>query len=166
MICHSKSKNGEDDKITSETGEYFVSELSREVLIDGMGYLDIPLAEIRKEETSGNPGFDFHSETDNQVVIFGEAKYLNKKNAYTTALKQIIRFIEEEKDLGEIVELENFVSEDSLINFSNGKKGYAAGFSSTTMSDDLLVNNILQNENLKLLLNYEEVILVAVDING
>ena len=158
-------KLGEDDKITKDAGEYLVSELSREALINELNYLDIPLAELRKEQKKSNPGFDFHTETDNQIIIFGESKYLSRDNAYGSALSQIVEFIKDEKDLIELADLEDFVSDDSLGNFENGKKGYAAAFSSHSISNQDLLNNILKNKDMQLLYNYEELLLIAGDIN-
>ena len=64
-----------------------------------------------------------------------------------------------------MVDLEDFVSDDSLINFENGKKGYAAAFSSHSISNQDLLNNILKNKDMQSLYNYEELLLIAVDIN-
>ena len=43
-------KNDKDSNIVSETGEYIVSELSREGIIDKLGYLDIPLIELLEKK--------------------------------------------------------------------------------------------------------------------
>ncbi|MCI8467187.1 MAG: hypothetical protein HFI08_03230 [Bacilli bacterium] len=158
-------KIGEDNKITRESGEYLVSELSREVIINELNYSNIPLAELRKEQVKSNPGFDFHSESDNKIIIFGEAKYSCRDNAYNSALSQIVDFIKNEKDLAEIADLEEFVSDEALINFEKENKGYAAAFSSHAISSEQLINNILKNENCLQLYNYNELLLLAVDVN-
>lgn len=60
-----------DDSITSNSGEYVISELARKSLINNMKYADIPLGELIKEQKVGNPGFDFYSETIEQIILFG-----------------------------------------------------------------------------------------------
>ena len=63
------------DKVTSSAGEYIVSELAREALINQLTYLDIPLAELLGKKKSGNPGFDFHSA--NFILIFYLISFIN-----------------------------------------------------------------------------------------
>lgn len=154
-----------EDIIASEAGEYIISILGKQALVNNLNYLNIPLAELWKEKKSGNPGFDFHSESIENKLIFGEAKYVCGKNAYNNALSQINDFINLNKDLMEIVGLDPLVSDISLDNFEEGRKGYAAAFSSNKIDNNILIRNILENENTKKLLNYDELILVAVDIN-
>ena len=77
-----KMKKGVEDGVTRDTGEYVVSELARQALVNELKYLDIPLAELFKEQISGNPGFDFYSANLEQIIIFGEAKYNSRQNAY------------------------------------------------------------------------------------
>ena len=89
-----------DDSITKDAGEYVVSELARETLITQLDYLDIPLDELVGKQRSGNPGFDFHSQNKvTDTVIFGEAKYVSKTTAYSSALPQIVEFIGDGKDV-------------------------------------------------------------------
>lgn len=75
------------DKITEDSGEYVVSELAREALVSELKYLDISLAEIFKEQVSGNPGFDFYSANNQKVIILGEAKYNSRQNAYGVGME-------------------------------------------------------------------------------
>lgn len=77
----------DDDKITEDSGEYVVSELAREALVTELNYLDIPLAELFKEQVSGNPGFDFYSANKEKIIIFGEAKYNSRQNAYGVGME-------------------------------------------------------------------------------
>lgn len=65
----------------------------------------------------------------------------------------------------EIVDLDNLVSDSSVTNFENNRKGYAAAFSSTRISDVKLIENICKNPSFQKLLIYDELLLVAVDIN-
>lgn len=82
-----KLKVSSTDDVSGNAGEYVVSELAREAIVTKMAYLDIPLAELYNKKKSGNPGFDYHSQSNNETVIFGEAKYLDDRNAYGTGLK-------------------------------------------------------------------------------
>lgn len=159
-------KLGEDNKLTKEAGEYFVSELSREAIIEELNYSDIPLAELRKEQVKSNPGFDFHAESKERIIIFGESKYLSRDNAYGSALSQIVDFIKNDKDVQEIVDLEDFVSDIAMKNFEDNHKGYAAAFSSHLISNEDLLNNIFKNKGFSYLCNYDELLLLAVDVNG
>ena len=160
-----KLKRCEDDKISSEAGEYIISILGKKALTEDLNYINIPLAELWKEKVTGNPGFDFHSESIENKIIFGEAKYVCGKNAYNSALSQIKAFIEVKKDLLEMANLYDLVSNLASDNFENGKKGYAAAFSSTKITTRELIKNILDNDSLQKLLVYDELILVSVNIN-
>lgn len=160
-----KLKRCEGDNVSSEAGEYIISILGKQALTENLNYLNIPLAELWKEKTTGNPGFDFHSESTENKIIFGEAKYVCGKNAYNNSLSQINKFIELKKDLLEMVDLDNLVSDLASSNFDDGKKGYAAAFSSTKALTKVMIDNILDNDSFKKLLIYDELLLVAVDIN-
>ena len=142
------------------------SEIARETIINGLEYSDIPLAELRKEKVSGNPGFDYHSENKNNIIIFGEAKYVAGQNAYGRALKQVVEFIDAKKDLKELTELTYFVSNEAIKNANLERKGYAIGFSSYSTSSEDLISNIRKSKHFKKIIRYEEIIIVAVDING
>lgn len=160
-----KLKMCENDSIASEAGEYIISILGKQALSDNLNYIYIPLAEMWKEKNSGNPGFDFHSESTDNKIIFGEAKYICGCNAYNSSLSQINKFVTLKKDLKEIVDLDNLVSVSSIENFENGRKGYAAAFSSTSIADSDLIENICKNSSFQKLLCFDELLLVAVDIN-
>jgi len=149
---------------TRNIGEYLVSELSRRTIVNEMNYLDIPLGEIIKESSLRNPGFDFFSESNDNLIIFGESKYSSKQNSYGSALNQIVRFIGEGKDKSELMSIRDFVSEQAKINNRFEKKGFAAAFSYIKSDDDSIVNSIIKNKSFKKLLNYEEIILVAVEL--
>lgn len=154
-----------DDKITKEAGEYVVSELSREALINELGYLDIPLAELLGKQKSGNPGFDFHSANPlTDTVIFGEAKYVTRTSAYSSALPQIKKFIDDKKDIEDLPDLKPFCTSKSLNRVLNGQKGFAAAFSARRTSSDNLIKKIKKRDDFKALLVYEEIILLAVNI--
>mgnify|MGYP007069860832 CR=1 FL=1 len=162
----SELKLNPDSSVSSSAGEYIVSELARSTVVNDFGYMDIPLAELIKQKVKGNPGFDFFAvNRDTVVMIFGEAKYDASSNAYNRALSQIERFVEEEgKDVLDMMDLEHLVPEKSKENMAGGKKGYIAAFSSTSIPDDKLKENIENNKHYQALLKYEEVTCVAVSI--
>lgn len=154
-----------DDGITKDAGEYVVSELARETMISKLDYLDIPLAELVGKKRSGNPGFDFHSQNKTtDTVIFGEAKYVTATTAYSSALPQIVDFIGDEKDVEDLPELKPFCTTSALQRAANGLKGFSAAFSAKTTSTDRIIANIKKRSDFQALLQYEELILVAVDL--
>lgn len=154
-----------NDKLTSEAGEYVVSELAREALVDKLNYLNIPLGELLGKKVSGNPGFDFHSQNiSTETIIFGEAKYLSNGSAYLNALSQINKFIDEKKDVKDIADLEHFCSDKALERASNGMKGFAAAFSAKSTSSNKIISSIKARSEFNSLVAYEELILVAVNL--
>lgn len=154
-----------NDDISKDAGEYVVSELARETMVSKLKYLDVPLAELLGKKRSGNPGFDFHTQnviTD--TVIFGEAKYISAITAYGSALKQIVDFIDSGKDIEDLPELRDFCTTSALKRASDGEKGFLAAFSAKDTSTEKIINNITNREEFKFLLQYEELILVAVNL--
>lgn len=156
--------DGNEDKITSNTGEIVVSELSRLAVVNEMNYLDIPLAELIKSQAIGNDGFDFFSKNLNKVILFGEAKFNSKQNSYGVALEQIESFERQKQDVSDIKEIAEFCCNDSLNNHSNGKKGFIAAFSSKSTSTDQIVSGIKKNTHYNILRKHEELICVAVNL--
>lgn len=155
----------DDGKLTKEAGEYVVSELAREALINKLDYLEIPLAELLGKKVSGNAGFDFHSQNNlTDTVIFGEAKYKASNSAYSSALKQIKDFIHERKDIKDIADLQAFCTEKALERAANGEKGFAAAFSAKSTSSDRIISSITAMTEFKSLTVYNELILVAVNL--
>lgn len=154
-----------NDKITTNAGEYVVSELAREAIVNELHYLDIPLAELLGKKKSGNPGFDFHSQNiETDTVIFGESKYVATTAAYSSALPQIVDFITNNKDIEDLPELKPFCSAAALHRAYNGNKGFAAAFSAKSTSSDEIIKNITRRSDYQSLLSFEEVLLVAVNI--
>ena len=95
----------------------------------------------------------------------GNAIVKAKVNAYDAAFEQIDRFVVKGKDIDELASLEHFCSESSQEKVVDGIKGYIAAFSSTSMSDEVLVAHIEKDEHYKRLLQYEEVVCVAVNLS-
>ena len=54
---YAKITTSSTDEVSSDAGEYVVSELAREAIVDKLGYLDIPLAEgpVDKSKNSAEP---------------------------------------------------------------------------------------------------------------
>jgi hypothetical protein len=159
-----KLKKSSTDKISSEAGEYVVSELSRKIIVNEMQYLDIPISELYSKKISGNPGFDYHTQNDCEVIIFGEAKYVSDSSAYRSGLGQVVKFINEKKDVKDLADLRDFCSRPALQNVIKNRKGYAVGFSAKSTPSDILIDKIINNKDYKKLLEHEEIILVAVNL--
>ena len=155
---------GVETEVTTDSGEYVVSVLSKKAIVDNLDYLDVPLAELIKEKIVGNPGFDFYSENKNNILLFGEAKYVAKTNAYNKALEQIETFSVSGKDINDIASIDRFFSEKALENANNGDKGYIAAFSSTEIETEELVKHVQNNEHYKNLSSHKELICIAVTI--
>jgi hypothetical protein len=154
-----------DDSVTSDSGEYVISELARKVVVDELKYLDIPLAELFKAQKSGNPGFDFYTVNGAQIILFGEAKYLERQNAYGRALKQIVTFEQEKRHLADLADIDKFCCATALSNAStHDKKGFIAAFAAKGMPTDTLIGKIQLNADYKTLSEREELICVAVNI--
>lgn len=164
LIEKSEEDLREKDEIVSSAAEYVVSVMSNEAVVKELSYKEIPLPEVFKHQRSQNPGFDFFSINNTGVLLFGEAKFVKGTNAYGNALKQIVRFIEEKNDIKDLADLQSLVDDEILGKVTNGEKGYIAGFSSTNIETDKLVNGIKRNDDYLSAKKYEELVLVAVDM--
>lgn len=154
----------EESEITSNSGEYVISELARKTIVEQKGYLDIPLAELFKIKDVGNHGFDFYSKNNDLIILFGEAKYVANQSAYGRAFKAITKFIENKQDVSDIADIDRFCCQQSKQKFQSGQKGYIAAFASKQISTDRLIQNIRRNTDYNSLIAYNELICVAVDI--
>ena len=154
----------EDDSLTSDSAEYVISEIARSTIVEQLDYLDIPLGELIKEQKSGNPGFDFYSMNKSNIILFGEAKYVAVQNAYGRALEQIYRFNTEQRDIADLLDIQNLCPKASCDEVCNGNKGFIAAFSSKSTTTERLISNIKDNVNYQKLSSHKELILVAVDI--
>ena len=152
------------DKITEVSGEYVVSELAREALVIELKYLDVPLAELFKEQVSGNPGFDFYSKKKKKVIIFGEAKYSSGRNAYGIGMEQVDRFIREGQDVSDLNDIDKFFEEESLKLADKGDKAYAIAFAAKGTASDMIIKGIIRNKHYKDIAINKEVIFLAVNV--
>ena len=158
--------NNVESDISEDFGEYMVSDVAQTALKQHLDHIRLPLAEFIKEKISGNPGFDFHTESPGALIAFGEAKYSGVKNAHGRALKQINDFIGEQKDIQEIPDLRRFVTEAAIQNAADGSKSYSAAFSIT--SDDVgpIMENALTSIHMKTLLSHEAIYLIGVKVSA
>lgn len=156
---------GNVSQITKDAGEYVVSVAATNVLESSLGYPALPLAELIDKKAKGNPGFDFHNENPEKfIVIFGEAKYRSTGNAYGAALKQIVDFIEEKKDIQDLTSISHFCSEASSRNVEKRIRGFAAAFSTKSTKSETILKGIMRNDHFQAISQHEEVLLVAVDL--
>lgn len=158
--------NNVESDISEDFGEYMVSDVAQTALKNHLNHIRLPLAEFIKEKISGNPGFDFHTESPEALIAFGEAKYSGVKNAHGRALKQINDFIGEQKDIQELPDLRRFVTEAAIQNAAEGSKSYSAAFSITTDDPSEIMDNALSSKYLKNLLQYEAVYLIGVKVSA
>ncbi len=160
--------NGEITAVDSDAGEKVVSELARQAVVFHLGYLDIPLSELFKEQKGQNPGFDFLSMNKQQVLLFGEAKYKSRDSAYNASINQIKNFVVEKKDSKDIANFIYFIPYKDIpqpyVNFEKGVKGYMAAFSANTKTDQDLIDNIKALDSFAFLQQFEEVICIAVNV--
>lgn len=122
-----------NSEVTSDFGQYLISMTAQEVLEKNLNHSHIPLAELWKEKKSNNPGFDFHTLSPEQRIVFGEAKYSAYGSSHYFALSQIKDFIkktdEYNKHTKELSDLVHFTSEEIAEKVLQDEYGIAAAFS-------------------------------------
>lgn len=156
---------GGDGGITKDAGEYLVSVLATNAIESELNYSKLPLGELREKKIRGNPGFDFHNVNhEDGVLIFGEAKYRSRNSAHKAALSQIHDFINDGKDVVDLPDLGYFCPDEVLDNVTQGVKGFAAAFSSRSTTSARLIEIITSDEHFKFIENYDEIVLIAIDL--
>lgn len=153
-----------NDVITEEFGEYMISSTAQRTLEKHLKHTSIPLAELLKEKVSGNPGFDFHTESNSNLICFGEAKYSGTSNPHGHALTQIGKFINLQKDIAELVTLKSFVTSSAAQNAISGSKAYVAAFSVNNKSPLKVISNALRSHLIDPLLSYPELYIIGVEV--
>ncbi|WP_316818673.1 hypothetical protein [Pedobacter nyackensis] len=153
-----------DDKVTSDFGEYLVSDSAGNALNIQHGHTKIALAELWKEQASGNPGFDFHTESSTELIIYGEAKFKTSDSPYTLALDQIVNFVDDKKDLMELTDLKNFCSANAITNALNHKKGFIAAFSLNAVDHNKIFEKALKTASAQKLMVHNELYLIGVQV--
>lgn len=157
---------GDNPTVNKDTGEKMVSEISRKTLVDDFRHWAMPIAELFKQKVDGNPGFDFHTVLlESDLLMFGEAKYVKDKTPYNNAMRQISDFIDEEKDMKDLLEISHFMpSKIPLENANIGIKGYVAAFSTNGKSDEYIIDKVVNHENYNKLSQYPLFIAIAVNL--
>ena len=152
--------------IEKEFGEYLVSCSAQRALIGTFSHQPIPLAELIKEKISGNPGFDFHTISPQELIVFGEAKYASSHSAYKEAEYQIVDFLrtENQKHLKELKELRRFTGDVPALNVTESKFGVAAAFAIRAQNPSLIISNAIEFSDFKNLLANSEVYIIGVHI--
>lgn len=138
-------------QVTKEFGEFMISMSSGECLSQTLGHAVVPLSELWKEKKSNNHGFDFHTESHNEKIAFGEAKYNSNQNSYTSAAKQVIRFIGEGKDGRDAVHLAHLVSLNANANLIAGNRGFIVAFSLHSPNYEQILNNAIGSDAIQTL---------------
>lgn len=166
QMIDSEFMSGAAVSVDSKTGELVVSEISRTFLVDSLNYFDIPIGELFKQKKSGNPGFDFFSVNNADIILFGEAKYATHHTPYKCAVDQVERFINERKDIKDVMDLERFIPNDAqpMLNLLAGQKGFIAAFSSKKEADNDLISKIKSLPSYASIKNYPEVICIALNV--
>lgn len=155
----------QEGPLIADAGEYIVSCLAKKAIVNSLKHRDIPLMELLGRKKVGNPGFDFYTEAEENMLLYcGEAKYVSNVNAYSSSLSQINDFINDKKHIGDICILNGHSNEESLTNLSDDKFGVCSAFSVTNIKTDKLIKNILKNSDFKKCLEYQDIVLVAVDV--
>ena len=103
-----------DEKTIETIGETVVSVSARSAIERILQYKALPIAELIKQKVKRNPGFDFHHEKDELMIVFGEAKYESNNNAYNKAISQIVKFIADKKHLKDIPDIDKFLSQSVI----------------------------------------------------
>jgi hypothetical protein len=155
-----------ENEITAEFGEFMISESAQSTLDTQFEHTKIPLAELLKEKITGNPGFDFHTESKTQIICFGEAKFSGSINPHSKALNQIGEFIELEKDSAELIILANFASEEAVAKSLEGKRAYVAAFSINSNNPETIIKNALKSEAIDPLLKFPEVYIIGIETDA
>ncbi len=138
-------------QVTKEFGEFMISMSAGECLTQRLGHKVIPLSELWKEKISNNHGFDFHTESPQEKIAFGEAKYNSSSNPYTPAVDQIVRFIDAGKDGGDAVHLAHLVGLNAINNLSKGKRGFIVAFSLHSTDHEHILGNAIKSSAIQLL---------------
>ena len=152
--------------LSADFGEFLISVTAQDSLELQCTHAKVPLAELFKEKKTGNPGFDFHTETHTQLLAFGEAKYSGSINPYRNALTQISRFIENKKDEMELSDLKHFVSAESIASTLENKKAFVAAFSINSSNPSNIIKNALASVHIDDLLDYDELYIIGIEVDA
>ena len=149
--------------VNEDIGEFIVSYSAQLALERGYTHVRIPLAELLKEKISGNPGFDYHTISSKNYLIFGEAKFSMDSTPRANALEQIVLFIGD-RDNAELLWLQPFLTEHTKNSIIKGEKGYAAAFSYNNKNILATLDNALDSAPVKDIIKHKELYLIAVEL--
>jgi hypothetical protein len=149
--------------VNEDIGEFIVSYSAQNALEIVYSHKRIPLAELLKEKVLGNPGFDFHTISSKNYLVFGEAKFSLDSTPRARALNQIKGFIGD-RDNAELKWLEPFLNQTTIANIINDEKGYAAAFSLNGNNIVTILNNALTSDPIKEIIKHKELYLIAVEL--
>lgn len=135
-----------NDSIGADFGEYMISMSAGDCLGDMLGHKVLPLSELWKEQISGNPGFDFHTESHNKRIAFGEAKYNSNSNSYSAAALQVHDFMDAEKDKFDAVHLQHLASTEAVEALLGDSRGFAIAFSLHSEDHKKILENALKSD--------------------
>lgn len=152
------------DVVTEDFGEYLVSDSAALALKNQYNHIKLAIAELWKEQASGNPGFDFHTESHTNLIVYGEAKYNATVSPYTVALTQIAAFVIDRKDEMDFIHLEPMVSKKAMENAIDKKRGYIAAFSLNAKDTKKIFENALKSAAANALYCHSELYLIGVEI--
>ena len=152
------------NEIGAEFGEFLVSSVAQSTLEETYRHSKFPLAEIWKEKAKGNPGFDFHTISGEDILFYGEAKFNSEQNSYTKAISQICKFIDKKKDIMELTDLKKLNSRVNTKHLSNNFKGYVAAFSVHNNFENIF-QTIQNNKNVRQYLQkYPELFFIGIQV--
>lgn len=150
-------------KVNEDIGEFIVSYSAQTALEVTYSHTKIPLAELLKEKISGNPGFDYHTISTNNYLVFGEAKFSLDKTPRANALEQIETFIND-RDNAELLWLQPFLDPVTKANIVKGEKGYAAAFSHNNKKILTTLSKAIASKPIKEIIKHKELYLIAVEL--
>lgn len=149
--------------LNEDIGEFIVSYSAQLALEIEYSHQRIPLAELLKEKITGNPGFDFHTISTNNYLVFGEAKFSLDSTPRAKALDQIEKFIGD-RDNAELKWLEPFLDSTTKANIIKDEKGYTAAFSFNGGNIITILNNALLSAPIAEIIKHKELYLIAVEL--
>lgn len=158
--------NTSNGQISKDFGEFMVSLSAAQTLADELAHNSFPLSEIWKEKLTGNHGFDYYSECPDELINCGEAKFNSTTNAYGAAARQVCEFIDDEKDLGDLVHLNYFASEVAINKLIDDReRGFCLAFSVNSDDIEQILLNALANADV-IRLSQEAIALYIIGIRS
>lgn len=154
----------DNPKIERDFGEIMVSITASESLRHLFNHISLPISELWKEKVRGNPGFDFHTVCQEDLIHFGEAKYSSSKNPYEAAINQANDFISNKKHYIDIVHLEKIIQKKEPIeNLVNNYYSIVAAFSINSDNHQRIIEHAIERiSNLDIYTKARNIYLIGV----